>query len=332
MFCVNCGVGNQTGKFCSNCGQQVQAPPVVPPPATPSAQPPFPVAPPATGAPTATPPAGSPPPFAAPAPTPSGAPPLQPPPPPMPGPASYGAPGPSSSNSGKKVGLIAGAGAVAALLVGGALFFGLGGTPDPEIDMARPDSRLMNLNDFGYDMTFRDEVTPLEERSYPAFGQGEGCPADGSMARILDRGQVIASRYYKSGDTLIQYVDFEQVIFEFPSAGSLESVIDTIRQGYSSGLCDFQGDFVTSRLYGLSEGPDTFEVIGDTSIVFNKDTVYETSFLDATVRGINVWVVQDNYLFITSAALDIDVRNGISYQQLFRSVEDAISKAYASTG
>ena len=250
----------------------------------------------------------------------------------MPDPSAHGGPGLSTPNSGKKVGLIAGSGAVVALLVGGLLFLGLGGTADPQIDMSRPESRLMNLNDFGFDMDFRTDPNPIEDRLYPAFGQGDNCPADKSLARILERGRVVADRYYNSGDTLVQYVSFEQTILEFPNASSLESVIDTIKQGYSSGLCDFQGEFVNSRLYGLAAGPDTFEVIGENSIAFNKDTVYDSSFLEATVRSINIWVVQENYLFITNASLDIDVRNGINYQQLFRSVEDAISRAYASTG
>lgn len=218
-----------------------------------------------------------------------------------------------------------------AVLVGGLLFFGLGGTPDPEIDMTRPDSRLMNLNDFGYDMTFRSDPTPIEDRAYPVFAQGDECPADTSVARLLERGRVVASRYYSSGESLVQYVRFDQTILEFSSASSLESVINTIRQGYSSGACDFQGDFINTRLFGLSDGPDTFEGIGETSIVFNIDTIYDTSFLEATVRGVHVWIVQDNYLFITSASLDIDVRSGINYQQLFQSVEDAMNKAYGSS-
>ena len=326
MFCVNCGAGQQTGQFCSNCGQAVQAPPTPTPLATPPSQPTLPV----------TPPVASPPPFGhpqqvSPASTPLSPPPMAPPPPPMPGAVAYGEPAPSD-NMGLKIGIMAGVGAAVILLVGGLLLLNNGGTPKPEIDMARPDSRLMNLSDFSFDMTFWDDRTPIEDRSYPVFGRGEECPADMSVARILERGQVVASRYFVAGETLIQYVNFEQSIVEFSNASSLETLIDTVRQGYTSGRCNFEGDSLRTRLYGLSDGPDSFEVIGENSIVFNKDTIYDSSVLEATVRGVSVWIVQDNYLIITEASLDVDARTGITFQQLFRSVEDAIEKAYRPTG
>lgn len=186
----------------------------------------------------------------------------------------------------------------------------------------------MDPTDFDFDMGRDDDYTRIEERAYPAFRSGEDCEEDVEMARLLDRGEVVASSYLYAGPSLIQFLTFEQAIIQFSTSGPPISALELIRSGHDNPGCEFSGDNLRTRNFGLEDGSEAFEVIGNDSLVHNQDTIFDSLVLDTTVRDVSVWIAQGDFLFITSAAVDTELAGGVSYRELYRAVEESVEKAY----
>ena len=215
----------------------------------------------------------------------------------------------------------------ALVLLGFVVVLAGGGSSAPTIDVDRPSEVLMRAGDFSYDMVARSDPTRYQDKSYPLFGIGSDCGADIEMARILAGATVVSERYFEAADGLVQFVTFEQVIFRFPNDSTPARAVRLVSSEFNSPGCVFEEEYISVRFYNLSSGQEVFDTIGETSVVFYKDTAIESSFLDANLRETQVWIAQDEYLFITRASFDSDMQQ-LSFAEFSRSVTQAINKAY----
>lgn len=229
-------------------------------------------------------------------------------------------PPPAKKNSGAVVG-IAIAGIVVLGLAGFLIFGGPGG---PSIDVESPRSVLMDARDFDFDMVVDSDAPDFTDSEYRFFG--EDCAANTGVIRLLGQARTRAEVSYTSGDSLYQFISFDQALLEMPSADDAIDFVSDIRSGSRSSSCESDYESITSRYYSDT----TLETFGydiENSVVYYGETIYDSIVLEATVREVFVVVAQDEYVLALQGSLDAST-SYVSFGEMERAVEYAMDKAF----
>lgn len=232
-------------------------------------------------------------------------------------------PPPPKRNTGAIVGISI-AGVVVLGLAGFSIFGGLGG---PSIDVESPRTILMDARDFDFDMVADSDATDFTDVEYRFFG--EDCAANRRVVTLLEKARTRAEVAYTSGDSLYQYINFDQALLEMPTAEDASDFVEDIRTGSKTSSCEGDYDSITTRYYGDT----TLETFGydiGNSVVYYGETIYDSIVLEATVREVFVVVAQDEYVLALQGSLDAST-SYVSFGEMERAVQDAVDKAYGQT-
>ena len=232
-------------------------------------------------------------------------------------------PPPPKRNTGAIVGISI-AGVIVLGLAGFSLFGGLGG---PSIDVESPRTILMDARDFDFDMVADSDATDFSDVEYRFFG--EDCSANRRVVTLLGKARTRAEVGYTSGDSLYQYISFDQALLEMPTAEDATDLVDSIRRGSKAPVCGADYDSITTRYYGDT----TLETFGydiGNSVVYYGETIYDSIVLEATVREVFVVVAQEEYVLALQGSLDAST-SYVSFGEMERAVQDAVDKAYGQT-
>lgn len=232
-------------------------------------------------------------------------------------------PPPQKKNTGAIVGISI-AGVIVLGLAGFSIFGGLGG---PSIDVESPRTILMDARDFDFDMVADSDATDFTDGKYRFFG--EDCAANRRVITLLGKARTRAEVAYTSGDSLYQYINFDQALLEMPTAEDATDFVEDIRTGSKTSSCEGDYDSITTRYYGDT----TLETFGydiENSVVYYGETIYDSIVLEATVREVFVVVAQDEYVLALRGSLDAST-SYVSFGEMERAVQDAVDKAYGQT-
>ena len=206
-------------------------------------------------------------------------------------------------------------------------FLALGGFGGPRIDVESPRSILMDARDFDFDMVNDSDTVSFLDGDYRFFG--EDCSPNLRTQSLLGNARMLSEVAYTSGESLYQYIDFDQALLEMSSADDAQELVDELRAGANNGSCGYEGEFVSVRYYGET----TLEAFGyelEDSVVYYEETVYDSSVLEATVRGVYVVVAQDESVLVIGGALDASTSD-VSFGEMERAVQYAVDKAFGET-
>jgi hypothetical protein len=227
------------------------------------------------------------------------------------------------TNTGVVVGLSI-AGVIVVALAG---FSILGGASGPSMDVESPRALLMDSRDFTFDMVADSDALDFTESGYRFFG--EDCGANNRVIALLGKARTRAEVAYTSGDSLYQYINFDQALLEMPTADDATDFVEQIRSGSMSSSCESDYESISTRYYGDT----TLEAFGydiENSVVYYGETIYDSSVLEATLREVFVVVAQDEYVLALQGSLDAST-SYVSFGEMERAVQDAVDKAYGES-
>jgi hypothetical protein len=171
-----------------------------------------------------------------------------------------------------------------------------------------------------------DDFGTFLDRKYPFFGSE--CRATDQLEGLLSGARAVTEESFDSGESLIQYVSFHQVLLRLPSNSDATEIVERVTEGARSDSCAFKGDTITDSSYGVTTISEVFGYDVADTLVFNSDTVYDAvDVLEATVRGLIVVIAQDNYVLVIDASFD-STSSGINNRDLRSAVDRAVQKAY----
>lgn len=229
-------------------------------------------------------------------------------------------PPPTPQNTKVLVG-IAIAGVAVLGIAGFAIFGGLGG---PSIDVESPRTILMDSRDFDFDMVTDSEASNFTDVEYRFFA--EDCTANNRINTLLGSARTRSEVSYTSGDSLYQFITFDQALLEMPTADDAEDLVEQIRAGSRASSCEGDYEYITTRHYGDTT-LETFGYDVDTSVVYYGETIYDSIVLEATVREVFVVVAQGEYVLALEGSLDAST-SYVSFGEMERAVQFAVDKAY----
>ena len=229
-------------------------------------------------------------------------------------------PPPPKKNTGAIVGISI-AGVIVLGLAGFSIFGGLGG---PSIDVESPRTILMDARDFDFDMVTDSDASDFTDVEYRFFG--EDCTANNRINSLLGSARTRSEVSYTSGDSLYQFITFDQALLEMPTADDAEDLVEQIRAGSRTSSCEGDYEYITTRHYGDTT-LETFGYEVDTSVVYYGETIYDSIVLEATVREVFVVVAQGEYVLALEGSLDAST-SYVSFGEMERAVQFAVDKAY----
>jgi hypothetical protein len=206
-------------------------------------------------------------------------------------------------------------------------FLTIGGLGGPRIDVESPRSILMDARDFDFDMVNDSDSAGFLDGDYRFFGAD--CSPNLRIQSLLGSARIRSEVAYTSGESLYQYIEFDQALLELPSADDAQNLVDELRAGANNESCGSDYESISTRYYGET----TLETFGyelEDSIVYYGETVIDSLVLEATVRRVYVGLAQDESVLVIDGSLDASMSD-VSFGEMERAVQYAVDKAFEET-